>query len=69
MELSEIVIQKFVPMDFYYVDIQTELGEWLTTYVQAMDEADAEQRASIAFENGEMECMGAQIAYICAYRA
>lgn len=56
-------------MDFYYVDIQTELGEWLTTYVQAMDEADAEQRASIAFENGEMECMGAQIAYICAYRA
>lgn len=25
-------------MDYFYVDISTELGESLTTYVQAMDE-------------------------------
>lgn len=29
-------------MDNFYVDIETELGEMLTYYVAAMDEAQAE---------------------------
>ena len=32
-------------MDYFYVDISTELGESLTTYVQAMDETAAEYQA------------------------
>ena len=52
-----------------YVDISTELGESLTTYVQAMDETAAEYQARMAFVNGELECEGTQIVYICAYRA
>ncbi|MGO5018043.1 hypothetical protein ACTQ1W_13515, partial [Segatella copri] len=49
--------------------IETELGEMLTYYVAAMDEAHAEELATIAFENGEIECMGIQIVSIYAYRA
>jgi len=56
-------------MDFFYVDIETELGESLTYYVEAMDETHAEELASIAFGNGELECMGMQIVSIYAYRA
>lgn len=56
-------------MDYFYVDISTELGESLTTYVQAMDETAAEYQARMAFVNGELECEGTQIVYICAYRA
>lgn len=51
-------------MDYFYVDIETELGEMLTYYVAAMDEAHAEELATIAFENGEIECMGIQIVSI-----
>ena len=58
-----------LPMDYFYVDIETELGEMLTYYVAAMDEAHAEELATIAFENGEIECMGIQIVSIYAYRA
>lgn len=36
-------------MDYFYVDISTELGESLTTYVQAMDETAAEYQARMAF--------------------
>jgi len=56
-------------MDYFYVDISTELGESLTTYVQAMDETAAEYQARMAFANGELECEGTQIISICAYRA
>ena len=42
-------------MDYFYVDISTELGESLTTYVQAMDETAAEYQARMAFVNGELE--------------
>lgn len=61
--------QKRKLMDYFYVDISTELGESLTTYVQAMDETAAEYKARRAFANGELECEGTQIIYICAYRA
>ena len=47
-------------MDYFYVDISTELGESLTTYVQAMDETAAEYQARMAFVNGELECEGTQ---------
>lgn len=40
-----------LPMDYFYVDIETELGEMLTYYVAAMDETHAEELATIAFEN------------------
>ena len=56
-------------MDYFYVDIETELGEMLTYYVAAMDVAQAEDFATAAFENGEIECMGIQIVSIYAYRA
>ena len=56
-------------MDYFYVDIETEQGEMLTYYVQAMDESHAEELASIAFQNGEIECMGMQIVSIYAYKA
>ena len=56
-------------MDYFYVDIETELGELLTYYVAAMDETHAEELATIAFENREIECMGIQIVSIYAYRA
>lgn len=56
-------------MDYFYVDIETELGEMFTYYVAAMDEAHAEELATIAFENREIECMGIQIVSIYAYRA
>lgn len=56
-------------MDYFYVDMETELGESLTYYVEAMDEAHAEELAAIAFENEEIECMGMQIASIYAYQA
>ena len=55
-------------MDNFYVDIETELGEMLTYYVAAMDEAQAEDFATAAFENGEIECMGIQIVSIYAHR-
>lgn len=58
-----------LPIDYFYVDIETELGEMLTYYVAAMDEAQAEDFATTAFENGEIECMGIQIVSIYAYRA
>lgn len=48
-------------MDYFYVDISTELGESLTTYVQAMDETAAEYQARMAFVNGELECEGTQV--------
>ena len=56
-------------MDYFYVDIETELGEMLTYYVAATDEAQAEDFATAAFENVEKECMGFQIVSIYAYRA
>ena len=56
-------------MDYFYVDIETELGEMLTYYVTAMDEAQAEDFATAAFEKGEIVCMGIQIVSIYAYRA
>lgn len=58
-----------LPIDYFYVDIETELGEMLTYYVAAMDEAQAEDFATAAFENGEIECMGIQIVSIYAHRA
>lgn len=58
-----------LPIDYFYVDIETELGEMLTYYVAAMDEAQAEDFATAAFENEEIECMGIQIVSIYAYRA
>lgn len=36
-------------MDYFYVDISTELGESLITYVQAMDETATEYQARMAF--------------------
>lgn len=56
-------------MDYFYVDISTELGESLITYVQAMDETATEYQARMAFVNGVPECEGTQIVYICAYLA
>ena len=56
-------------MDYFDVQIETELGEMLSYYVAAMDETHAEELATIAFENGEIECMGIQIVSIYAYRA
>ena len=61
--------QKRKLMDYFYVDIQTELGESLITYVQAMDETATEYQARMAFVNGVPECEGTQIVYICAYWA
>lgn len=55
-------------MDYFDVQIETELGEMVSYYVAAMDEAQAEDFAA-AFENGEIECMGIQIVSIYAYRA
>ena len=45
-------------MDYFDVQIETELGEMVSYYVAAMDEAQAEELATIAFENGEIECLG-----------
>ena len=56
-------------MDYFDVLIETELGEMVSYYVAAMDEAQAEDFAAAAFENGEIECMGIQIVSIYAYRA
>ena len=56
-------------MDYFYVDIETELGEMLTYYVAATDEAQAEDFATAAVENGEIECMGIQSVSIYAHRA
>ena len=56
-------------MVYFYVDIETELGEMLTYYVAATDEAQAEDFATAAFENGEIECMGIQIVIHLCYMA
>ena len=56
-------------MDYFDVQIETELGEMVSYYVAATDEAQAEDFATAAFENGEIECMGIQIVSIYAYRA
>lgn len=56
-------------MDYFDVQIETELGEMVSYYVAAMDEAQAEDFAAAAFENGEIECMGIQIVKIYALRA
>lgn len=56
-------------MDYFDVQIETELGEMVSYYVAATDEAQAEDFATAAFENGEIECMGLQIVSIYAHRA
>lgn len=56
-------------MDYFDVQIETELGEMVSYYVAATDEAQAEDLATAAFENGEIECMGIQIVSIYAHRA
>ena len=56
-------------MVYFDVQIETELGEMVSYYVAATDEAQAEDFATAAFENGEIECMGIQIVKIYALRA
>lgn len=56
-------------MVYFDVQIETELGEMVSYYVAGTDEAQAEDFATAAFENGEIECMGIQIVKIYALRA
>ena len=48
-------------MDYFYVDIETELGEMLTYYVAAMDEAQAEDFATAAFGFGSVTGLSSRI--------
>ena len=56
-------------MVYFDVQIETELVDMVSYYVAATDEAQAEDFATAAFENGEIECMGIQIVKIYALRA
>ena len=55
------------PMNNYFVNIVTELGEDLTVYVVAADVFDAEDQAQQMVENGEVECVGCTVVSACAF--
>jgi len=55
------------PMNNYFVNVVTELGEELTVYVVAADVFDAEDQAQQMVENGEVECVGCTVVDACAF--